>query len=175
MAALGAVREAWTPPAAKVVVDVGGAHGAFLDVVLELLPEARGVLFDLPHVVDKAPARPRTERIGGDFMTSVPAGGDLYLLKHIVHDWDDATVVALFSRVRAAMAKDATVVIVEMLIPEDGKPSPAILLDLNMMVITPGRERTADEVGHLLGAAGLAVTRVVSTQSPFGVIEARAR
>ena len=175
MAALGAIGEVWQPPAAKRVIDVGGAHGAFLDFVLARQPDASGVLYDLPHVIDSAKPRPRVELAAGDMFASVPAGGDLYLLKAIVHDWDDARVTTILRNVRAAMAKDATVVIVDMLIPDDGSPSPAILLDLNMLVMLPGRERTASEVGALLATADLAISRVVTTHSPFALIEARAR
>lgn len=173
-AALGAIAEAWQPPAARTVVDVGGAHGAFLAFVLDRQPEARGVLFDRAPVITSAPKRARVELIPGDFTESVPAGGDLYLVKHILHDWDDATARAILCNVRAAMAKDATVVVVEMLVPEDGSPSLAILLDLNMLVMLPGRERTAREMTELLASAGLAVQRIVPTHSPFSVIEARA-
>jgi hypothetical protein len=175
MAALGAISEAWTPPAAQHVIDVGGSHGAFLDFVLGRLPDAKGTLYDLPAVLDSAKPRPRVAFETGDFFKSVPAGGDLYLLKHIMHDWDDARCAQILGNVRAAMAPGATVVIVEMLVPEDGTPSPAILLDLNMLVMLPGRERTATEMSTLLGNAGFAVQRVVPTHSPFAVIEARAR
>jgi hypothetical protein len=175
MAALGAISEAWTPPAAKHVVDVGGSHGAFLDFVLGRLPDAKGTIYDLPHVIDSAKARPRVALAAGSFLENVPAGADLYLLKHIIHDWDDARCTQILNNVRAAMAPGATVVIVEMLIPEDGSPSPAILLDLNMLVMLPGRERTATEMTALLATAGLAMQRVVPTHSPFAVIEAKAR
>jgi hypothetical protein len=132
------------------------------------------VLFDLPNVLATAAPIPRTELVGGDFFASVPAGGDLYLLKHILHDWDDARCKQILGNVRTAMAKGATVAIVEMLIPDDGSPSPAILLDLNMLVLTPGRERTQAEMTALLAAAGLTVHQVVRTHSPFSLIEARA-
>jgi len=173
-AALGAIAEAWQPPAATTAVDVGGSRGAFLDFVLDRLPEARGVLYDLPSVIADVPAKPRVERIGGDFRASVPAG-DLFLVKHILHDWDDATARTILRNVRAAMAPGATVAIVEMLIPDDGSPSPAILLDLNMLVMLPGRERTLADMTQLLASADLAVHRVVPTHSPFSLIEARAR
>jgi len=174
MAAINAVAQAWTPPAATTIVDVGGSQGAFLRWVLSARPEARGVLFDLPTVLATAAPIPRAELIGGDFFASVPAGGDLYLLKHILHDWDDARCKQILGHIRAVMAKDATVAIVEMLIPDDGSPSPAILLDLNMLVLTPGRERTQVEMTELIAAAGLTIQQVVRTQSPFSLIEARA-
>ncbi len=179
--ALGAIGAVWQPPPATRVVDVGGAHGAFLRWVLERLPAARGVLFDLPHVVASAQNAggatalgARVECVAGDFSREVPAGGDLYLLKHILHDWDDAGASAILRQVRKAMTKDATVVVVEMLVPEDGTPSPALLLDLNMLVMLPGRERTAAEMRALFAKAGLELTRTTPTPSPFVVLEARA-
>lgn len=180
MMALGAIGAVWQPPEARRVVDVGGAHGAFLASVLKQRQGARGVLFDLPHVVDGAtPAlraagvSERVELVSGDFLKEVPSGGDLYLLKHIVHDWDDATVRVILGHVRRGIAADGTLVVVEMLLPEDGSPSPAVLLDLNMLVMLPGRERTATEMRALLASAGFEVTRVVPTPSPFSLIEAR--
>lgn len=178
IAALSAV---YSPPKATRVVDVGGAHGSLLAWVLGRLPEARGVLFDLAHVVDTAgPALEssgvpgRVERVAGDFFEAVPEGGDLYLLKHVVHDWDDGRARQILSNVRRAMAPGATVLTVEMLLPDDGSPSPAVLLDLNMLVMLSGRERTLPEFEALYGSAGLTITRVVQTPSPFAAIEARA-
>ena len=178
--AIGAVSAAWKPPMAHHVVDVGGAHGAFLSWVLGQLPEAKGQIYDLPHVVDTArPAMAaaglsnRVECIAGNFFKSVPAGGDLYLLKHIVHDWDDESVSAILGNVAQAMAPNATVAVVELLIPEDGTPSPALLMDINMLVMLPGKERTVGEMKQLFASAGLALTRVVPTHSPFSLLEAR--
>jgi hypothetical protein len=178
--AIGAISATWKPPAAHRVVDVGGAHGAFLSWVLEQLPEAKGQIVDLPHVIETA--RPaiaaaglsnRVECLAGDFFKSVPAGGDLYLLKHIVHDWDDASVSTILNNVSQAMAPNATVAVVELLIPEDGTPSPALLMDINMLVMLPGKERTVGEMKQLFASAGLALTRVVPTHSPFSLLEAR--
>jgi hypothetical protein len=173
--ALKALDAAYAIPSATRIVDVGGAQGAFLDWALAKLPDARGVLFDLPHVIERMKqARPRVETIAGDFTKEVPKGGDLYLLKHVLHDWDDATCRTILANVRAAMAPSARVVIVEMLVPDDGAPSPATLLDLNMLVMLPGRERTGGEMKHLLESAGLVVAKTVPTPSPFFVIEATA-
>jgi len=178
--AIGAVSAAWNPPTAKRVVDVGGAHGAFLSWVLSKLPGAQGQLFDLPEVVATARAAiaadglsERVECIQGDFFKSVPAGGDLYLLKHIVHDWDDESVRTILGNVSQAMAPGATVAVVEALIPDDGMPSPAMLMDVNMLVMLSGKERTSTEMKQLFATAGLALTRVVQTPSPFSLLEAR--
>jgi predicted O-methyltransferase YrrM len=171
----------YAPPSAKRIVDVGGAHGAFLGFLLHRLPEARGVLLDLPHVIETAkPALAeaglgnRIECVVGDFLEAVPPGGDLYVLKHIVHDWDDDRARAILANVRRAMAPGATVIVVEMLIPEDHTPSPAALLDINMLVMLSGRERTASQMRVLFASAGLALSRIVPTHSPFSVLEATA-
>lgn len=177
---IGAVSAAWKPPAARRIVDVGGAHGAFLGWVLNQLPDAKGQLLDLPHVIETAkPAlraaglSNRVECVAGDFLKSVPAGGDLYLLKHIVHNWDDESVRILLGNVSQAMAPGGTVAVVEALIPEDGSPSPASLMDVNMLVMLTGKERSEPEIRHLFATAGLALTRVVQTPSPFSLLEAR--
>jgi hypothetical protein len=179
--ALQAIDAVWDLPAATCVVDVGGAHGSFLTHVLHRRPAARGVLFDLPHVIATAgPALAaagvagRVEPVAGDFMRAVPAGGDVYLLKHVLHEWNDAQARTILRNVRQAMTPAATVVTVEMLIPEDGAPSPALLMDLDMLVTSSGRERTAGEMKALFAAAGLAITRVLPTASPFFVLEAQA-
>jgi hypothetical protein len=179
--ALAGIEAAYQPPPATRIVDVGGAHGAFLSYLLGKLPGARGILFDLPAVLESAgPALAaagvgeRVDRIAGDFLQSVPAGGDLYLLKHIVHDWDDERARTILANVRQAMAPRATVLVVEMLVPDDGSPSPALLLDLNMLVMLGGRERTVAEMRALFASAGLTLGRVVATPTPFAVLEATA-
>lgn len=137
-------------------------------------------LFDRPEVVEGARATldhtgvgDRIERVGGDFFTSVPAGGDVYLLKHILHDWSDEACVRILENVRAAMTDDARVVVVEMLIAKAGTPSPAALLDLNMLVMLEGKERTSEEFAALFAQAGLRLSSVTPTHSPVAVLEAR--
>lgn len=163
----------------RKVVDVGGSHGVFLAGVLGRHPEARGILFDMPQIVAEAGetlerlgVAERVERQGGDFLASVPAG-DLYLLKFILHDWDDASCIRILANCRAAMADGGKVVVTEMLIGGlADPPSPAPFLDLNMMVLMPGRERTVAEFAALFAAAGLKLAQVVPTGSPFFVLEA---
>jgi hypothetical protein len=153
------------------IVDVGGSHGSLLAALLRKAPEARGVLFDQPQVV--AGAEPalraqgladRVERVGGDFFASVPGGGDLYLLKHIIHDWDDTRSEQILATCRKAMGAASRLVIVEMWLPDEPQPSFASLMDLNMLVMLDGRERTRAEYEALLRKAGLHITRV--TQLP---------
>ena len=176
------VLRAYSFRGARRVVDVGGAHGAFLAAVLKRIPRARGVLFDQPEVVGHAQATlqelgvaDRVERVGGSFFESVPAGGDLYLLKHILHDWSDEQCVQILRGVREAMTPGGRVVVVEMLLLEAGGQPFAALLDINMLVCLTGKERTAAEYAELFRQAGLQMAGVTPTHSPIAVIEARPR
>lgn len=162
------------------IVDVGGSQGSLLAAMLRKAPDARGVLFDQPQVV--AGAEPalraqgvadRVERVGGDFFASVPAGGDLYLLKHILHDWDDARSAQILATCRKAMGPDSRLVVVEMWLPDEPQPSFASLMDLNMLVMLDGRERTRAEYEALLGKAGLHLTRVTQLPPLAAMFEAR--
>ncbi len=178
--AMQAVLAAYSFAGAQKVVDVGGSHGAFLAAVLQRETKARGVLFDVAHVVegagatlDAARVADRVDRVAGSFFESVPAGGDVYLLKHILHDWSDDECVKILKNVHAAMTPEARVVVVEMPILVDGPPSPAPLLDVNMLVMLTGKERTPDEYGALFAQAGLRLASVVPTHSPIGVLEGR--
>jgi hypothetical protein len=157
----------------STIVDVGGAFGEFLAQALAKNPSARGIVFDLPHVIaqakpslEKRGLHARVEAVGGSFFESVPSGGDLYLLKHILHDWSDDECRTILTRVREAMGKSATLLIGEFIIPEDGTPSPAPLIDINMMVMLTGRERTVAEYEALLSSAGLKLAHVIKTDAP---------
>jgi hypothetical protein len=114
----------------------------------------------------------RCEAVGGDFFQAVPPGGDLYVLKFILIDWKDAEAVQILQNCRTAIIPDGTLLVIEMTIPDDNHPSPAQLLDLNMLVMTGGQERTQSEYGALLAQAGFHLTRVIPTGSPFHVLEA---
>ncbi len=165
-------------PVGATVVDVGGAHGTLLAGVLKANPAARGVLTDLPHVIADAPralaalgVAERAEAVGGDFFRSVPEG-DVYLLKQVLHDWNDDQCVAILRNCARAMRPGGKVVVVEMVVPDDGSPGLAQIMDLNMLVMLPGRERTGAEFGALFGAAGLSAPTVTPTFSPFSLVEA---
>jgi hypothetical protein len=165
---------------AGTIVDVGGAHGALLAAMLAKKPDAKGILFDLPNTVATAKGAiaakglsDRVEIVGGDFFKEVPKGGDLYLLKHILHDWDDAECVAILKCVRAAMKPTSKVVVVEFALA-DQAPPPAHFMDLNMLVMLSGRERTAEQYGALFAKAGLKMDRFLPTPSPIGICEASA-
>jgi len=164
---------------AAIVVDVAGGQGALLRGILGAAPEARAVLFDLPHVI--AMARPafeaaglaaRTEFVAGDVFAGVPGGGEIYILRKVIHDWDDARGLAILRQCRAAMRPGARLLVIEAIIPEGNDYSYAKLLDLLMLVYPGGQERTAAEHGALLEAAGFKVGRVVPTRSALDVIEA---
>jgi hypothetical protein len=161
------------------VVDVGGASGTLVNAVLRAFPRTKGVLLDLPHVVEPVKKTltalglaDRCEVVAGDFFRSVP-DGDVMLLKQILHDWNDEQCITLLRHCAESLPKGGRVLVVEMVISEDGSPSPAHLMDVNMLVLLPGKERTATEYGKLLAAAGLKLERVHATHSPFSIVEAR--
>jgi hypothetical protein len=162
------------------VVDVGGGRGRLLAEVLHRHPGAQGVLFDQPHVVAGAldvlagfgvEARVRVEP--GDFFAAVPAGGDAYLLKSIVHDWEDENAVRLLATCRRAMGEHTSLLLVERLLSGPNEGRLAAFSDLNMMVVPGGQERSESQFAALLAAAGLQLTGVVPTAGAFSIIEAR--
>jgi hypothetical protein len=157
------------------VVDVGGAHGALLDALLEAQPHLHGTLFDAPSVVERAAKISRSAGIasrcsfvGGDFFESVPPGNDLYILKHILHDWNDEQALRILCRLEAAMPSGARLLIAEQGVAPPGVPSPGKLLDVVMLsLLEGGRERSAEEFAALLSRAGLELEGVTSTPGPI--------
>lgn len=175
----GAVTSAYDFSGFGKIVDIGGGHGALLAAILKANPAARGVLFDLPHVAEGAAARLAAEGVSnrcditsGDFFKAVTPGGDAYVMKFIIHDWDDEKSVAIMKNIHRAMAEGGKLILIEQIVPEDSSPSFAKFIDINMLVMTGGRERTEKEFAELFTAAGFRLTRVVPTKSPFSVIEA---
>ena len=164
----------------KTIVDVGGAMGDLLTTVLGRYPGTRGILYDLPHVVRDAPpliqSRGLTERVTiepGSFFDRVPAGGDAYLLSHVIHDWSEDQCLAILANCRRAMNPDSRLLIIEMVLPPGDTPHPGKLLDMMMLVGPGGQERTEQEYKTLLAKADLRISRVVPTESPVSVVEAR--
>ncbi|MGB8273875.1 MAG: methyltransferase, partial [Alphaproteobacteria bacterium] len=156
------------------VVDVGGGRGVILAAILAANPAVRGVLFDQPHVMaDAGPVlrdagvADRCDVQGGNFFTSVPAGGDCYILKAILHDWNDAEATQILRVCRAAMPADGKLLLVEQVIAPPNEGLIGKMSDLNMLVAPNGRERTADEFADLLALAGFRLTSVVPTASPL--------
>jgi hypothetical protein len=161
------------------IVDVGGGHGLLLSAILRAAPNSRGILFDAESVVQGAPSvlesagvSNRCAAVGGSFFESVPAGGDAYVLKHIIHDWDDEKSLAILRNVRTAMNAGAKVLIVEAVVPDDDREHLSKLLDLEMLVAATGRERTETEYAELLRKAGFRHTRTVPTVGPASIVEA---
>jgi hypothetical protein len=161
------------------IVDVGGGEGKLLEKIVGLNPERRGVVFDLPASIEATKQKlnddtcgRRCSYIAGDFFESVPEGADAYLLCGVIHDWDDDRAVTILRNCRRAMAKNGRVLLVDMLVPESDASSFSKFVDLNMLVMTGGRERTKAEFCALLEAADCEVTRIIPTMAPQSVIEA---
>lgn len=163
----------------KTIVDVGGATGNLLTTILGKYAGARGILYDLPHVVRDAPslilARGLADRVTivpGSFFERVPEGGDAYLLSHIIHDWSEEQCLTILGHCRRAMAPTSRILIIEMVLPAGDAPHPGKMLDMMMLVGPGGQERTEPEYRTLLSKAGLRLTRVVPTNSAVSVVEA---
>ncbi|MEP6665954.1 MAG: methyltransferase [Nocardioidaceae bacterium] len=177
--AAAAVVSAYDFSAARTVVDVAGGTGALLGAVLEANPGVSGVVFDQPVVIDQADEvnrdsawASRCEFVAGSMFESVPANGDVYMLKSIVHVWPDADAVTILSRCREAMDDTATVLVIERLLEGPNRAADTKFSDLNMMVMLGGRERTAAEFADLCQQAGLRLQRTIPTSSPWVVLEA---
>jgi hypothetical protein len=174
-----AVLEAYDFSGVYKLVDVAGGTGRLISAILSAHPRVRGVLFDLPHVIaeagpllDAAGVRDRCETSTGDFFRSVPEGGDAYVMKWIIHDWDDEKSTAILKNIHRAMDEDGKLLLIEMVVSEGNQPDLSKFLDLDMMVMTGGRERTEAEFNSLLAGSGFKLTRVIRTTSPICVIEA---
>jgi hypothetical protein len=173
-----AMLEAYDLSEVRTLADVGGGLGTNLTRILSRYPAMRGVLFDQPHVV--ARARPlldaagvggRCVAEGGDFFATAPGDADVYLLGHILHDWDDAKAGLILDTLRGAMPAKARLLVVEPVLPEGDGPSFGKLLDLHMMVLAGGLERTETEHRQLFAAHGFRLTRVVPTAGDVSVVE----
>lgn len=175
-----AIVAAYDFAATQTVVDVGGGQGTLLASILDAHPNTRGVLFDLAHVI--APTRARIERTGqaarwecvaGDFFAAVPAGGDCYLLKKVIHDWDDERAQCILTNCRTVIPDTGRLLLIEPLIPPGNETSFNKLLDLLMLVWNAGgRERTEREHQSLLASSGFHLSRVIPTRSGVSLIEA---
>ena len=162
-------------------VDIGGAEGTLIAALLVKNPSLAGIVFDLPHVTATAEAKlagqgllGRCTVVAGDFFKSVPSA-DLYVLKQILHDWNDEQAATILRNCASSMTSRGRVAIVEMVIPDDRSATPAQLMDVNMLAILPGRERTQAEYTALLADAGLRFERLLPTHSPFQILEATRR
>lgn len=163
----------------RTIVDIGGGHGALLTAILNQHPGLQGIVFDSPDVVAGA-VSPLTEAglahrcqvQGGDFFQAVPTGGDCYIMKHIIHDWNDDRAQRILQNCRAAISANGKLLITEMVIPPGNTPAIGKWLDLEMLVVASGKERTEAEYRTLLANAGFQLTRIIPTSAPVSVIEA---
>jgi hypothetical protein len=162
------------------VVDVAGGRGSLIATVLSRHPGTHGILIERAAVANAASHSlaalgllDRCEVIAGDFFSAVPAGGDVYVLKKVLHDWDDDQARRILQRCREAMRPAARLLIAEFVLPENDDPSPAKWVDLLMLVYVGGRERTQAEYADLLASAGFAPERAIATGATIGLLEAR--
>jgi predicted O-methyltransferase YrrM len=161
------------------VIDLGGGDGTLLALIATAHADMSGILFDqalaaqVAHrTLATAGVADRITVCSGDFFESVPQGGDLYLLKSVIHDWDDANAVRILETCRRAMADSARLLVIERVVPEGPEPAEAKLFDINMLVMTGGCERTEAEHVALLAKAGFTHARTITTASPLSLIEA---
>ncbi|MFC4127536.1 methyltransferase [Nocardia rhizosphaerae] len=165
------------------LVDVGGGHGSLLVEILDRNETAKGIVFDLPDVVEHLDAEFATRGLtgrctaqAGSFFTEVPRGGDAYLLKHVLHDWSDEKAEQILRTVKAAMDPAARLLVIELVLPEHQRPHPGNFIDLEMLINTDGGlERTETQFRELLARSGFTLLRTVPTAAPESVLEARPR
>ena len=162
----------------QTLFDVGGGNGSVLCTILRKYPAMKGVVYDLPNVVARtaeslkaAGLADRCRTVSGSFFESVPAGGDAYLMRHIIHDWTDEQCRTILGHCRKVMAAHAKLLVIEMVIPPGNAPSFGKLLDLNMLVLPGGQERTEAEYRALYQSAGFRLSRIVPTKSEVNIIE----
>ncbi len=175
-----AVLDAYDFSEIGVVADIGGGNGSQISQVLERYPGMKGILFDLPHVVERAQEpiasaglSDRCDLVGGSFFESVPEGADAYMMRHIIHDWDDEKSLMILRNCHQAMSPDAKLLVVESVIPPGNDPFGGKFLDLVMLLIPGGKERTEEEYRGLFNDAGFELSRIVATETEISVIEAR--
>jgi O-methyltransferase domain/Dimerisation domain len=178
-----AVLEAYDFGDIGLLVDVAGGHGQVLRSILRKYPAMRGILMDLDHVL--AGAKPyieadgvadRCQTVAGDFFRAVPPGGDAYVMKHIIHDWDDERAAQILRSIHTAMgSKQGKVILLEGVLAPGNEPGFGKIMDLEMLLLPGGRERSAEEFRGLFDRAGFDLVRIVPTTSPVCVIEARKR
>ena len=180
LASNAAVPAAYDFSGCGTIVDVGGGNGSLLASVLAANPSARGILFELPHVLDQARRQladagvaGRCELVGGDFFAGVPAGGDAYLLRSILHDYDDERAARILRACRAAMPAGGRLLVIEQVVAGGGESGEwmTTFLDLQMLILLGGRERTEAEYRELFAAAGFRLRRVIPTRSPVSILE----
>ena len=163
----------------RKIIDVGGGHGALITAILNNTGNASGILFDAPQVVPGAQKRiesnglsHRCEIVSGDFFEAVPAGGDAYVLKWIIHDWDDEKSLRILKNIRKEIPLSGKLILIDCVVPESNEPHFSKFIDLNMLVMAGGKERTEKEFEALLSEAGFKLTRIIPTELPTAIVEA---
>lgn len=163
------------------ILDVGGGNGSMVLAILERYPKARGLVCDLSYIEGQANERIRAAGMSerarfevADFFQRVPSGADAHVLKFILHDWNDEESVRLLKSCRAAIAPNGRILVLEVVVPETSGPDFSHVMDMNMLVMTGGMERTAKEYESVLARGGFRLTRIVPTESPFSLIEGQA-
>jgi O-methyltransferase domain len=171
-----AVLQAYDFSGINKIIDVGGGHGTLITAILKNYPQMTGILFDSPHVAESArqpiaaaDLADRCEIVSGDFFKSVTAGADAYLLRWIIHDWDDERAITILRNCRKAMKKTSRLLLVETIIPAGNELHVGKFVDFIMLTNHGGRERTEEEYENLLQEAGFHLDKVVPTDSPFGM------
>jgi hypothetical protein len=164
----------------KILADIGGGNGSLLTTVLQKNSHLRGILYDLPGVTDRAKQSiaaaglaDRIEIIGGSFFESIPAGADAYLMRHIIHDWDDERSLTILKNIHKVINPQGKLLLVEGVIPPGNEPNFGKLLDLTMLTLPGGKERTEEEYRTLFKQGGFELTRIVPTAAEVSVIEGR--
>lgn len=179
---IDALLEAYDFSGIDVLVDIGGGHGRLLAAILRARPSMRGVLFDVDEVVAGAASSiaaldlsDRCRALAGDFFQSVPPGGDAYLLKHVIHDWDDDRAALILRNIACRLRgrPDTRVILIESVVRDGNAPDLAKLFDVEMLTLVRGRERSRGEFATLLRAAGFELVRVLGTSSRVSILEGR--
>jgi len=166
---IGALLAAYDFARFGTIVDVGGGNGALLKALLAAYPDLRGILFDQPHVVAGVDLGARGDVVEGSFFESVPEGGDAYLLRAILHDWEDPEATAIL---RTILQRNGRILVIERLVGPPNQDSEAKFSDLNMLISPGGRERTLDEFEALFESAGYQLVGTAPTGGPMHVLEA---
>jgi O-methyltransferase domain len=177
---VAAFQKIYKPARVRTLIDVGGGFGSLLAGLLRKNARLNGILFDLPSVIERAredrhlsdaKIAGRCTFAGGDMFESVPRGGDAYVMKYILHNWDDDHCVRLLTNCREAMNNGGRILVADSVVPPVEKPDWGKLLDIQMMVVVPGKERTREEFAALFKRAGLRLTRIIPTRCPLSLIE----
>ena len=177
-----AILDAYDLSGIGILADIGGGNGSQITEILTKYPEMKGVLFDLPHVVERAQGRieasglqGRCNLVPGSFFDAVPPGADAYVLRHIIHDWDEEKCLTILRNCHRAMSTGSRLLLIESVIPSGNEPFPGKFLDLVMLLIPGGKERTRDEYRELFEQSGFELTRIVPTGTEVSILEGRKR